>query len=195
MTTRTYGSRYGELGGTYVSAADIAKLMRRDIKTAVGEGKLPGRVGNYSVRVQNYAGGRSIDVEARDLQGLWQECDGTVPGTETVYPDGSRTAQACPNYVHSETHPGSHDNTHRVLTAEGRRIEKVLAEIHAAYNHDGSDSMTDYYDVNYYGHARIEYEDQAAFRARERDRKLARLAALDRTRKATPAGIEIDRDL
>lgn len=47
-----------------------------------------------------------------------------------------------------------HDDDRHVYLAPNKRyqeIDKVLAEIHAAYNHDGSDVQTDYFDVKYYG--------------------------------------------
>jgi hypothetical protein len=53
-----------------------------------------------------------------------------------------------------------------VLTAEGRRVLGVLERLHEAYNHDGSDVMTDYFDRLYFGTVEV-YEhdnrdDQAA---------------------------------
>ena len=151
MYERSYGMRYDELGGKYVPPP-TSKLMRRDIKAAIASGELPGCTGNYSVRVKNYSGGRSINIEARDLEGMGQDCDGTVPGK----------AHACPNYWCA----ANNDSPHAVLTVEGERVEGLLKGIHSAYNHDGSDVMTDYFDVNYYGQACIEDEWSRAFRQR-----------------------------
>jgi antirestriction protein len=153
MTDRRYGPRYAEVSGRWFEASEIAKLMRRDIKAAIKAGELPGKFANYRVRVSNYSMGRSIEVRAINLEGMWQDCDGTVPGTETVYDDGSASAQACPSYTHADARPGA--APHRTLTAEGRRVRKVLEAIHWAYNYDGSDSMTDYYDKNYGGSADV----------------------------------------
>lgn len=172
---RRYGSKYKELGG-YQPASHIAKLMRADIKDAINRGKLPGKMSNYSVRVHNYSMGRSIDITARDLEGMWQQCDGTVPGTEKAYTGGGRTmwvADSCHYYGHENPY----FEGHQVLTVEGQRIEKILQGIHNAYNYDGSDVMTDYFDVNFYGSASIESEWERESRLREKARKEARKAS------------------
>lgn len=170
-TDRAYGIRYGTMEGAYMSAADIAKLMREDIRLEVSVGALPGKPGNYSVRVHNYSGGRSIRIEARDLPDMWQTCDGIVPGSADEY-----GARACPDAWcagHNDPVYAKHARTHRTLTVEARRILKILEAIHGAYNHDGSDVMTDYFDVNYYGEASIEDEWHAEYRAREQAKKAA----------------------
>src|SRR6478736_1162279 len=61
---------------TYVTASDIAKAMRADIKTAIKKGILPGTARNYTVRVHNYSGGRSINIRAIDLDDMWETCKG-----------------------------------------------------------------------------------------------------------------------
>lgn len=150
MYERTYGKKYDTLGG-YQSAADIAKLMRADIKKEINAGNLPGTARNYTVRVHNYAGGRSIDIRTKNLpESLWQECDGTIPGSEDGY-----SARICRDYWCKGRNDSPHAYTHQTLTVEGQRIEKILKAIHAAYNYDGSEIMTDYFDVNYYGNAQV----------------------------------------
>lgn len=47
-------------------------------------------------------------------------------------------------------HTSKH-NAFLVPTERYDEIQQVLVEIHAAYNHDGSDVQTDYFDVRYYG--------------------------------------------
>lgn len=37
------------------------------------------------------------------------------------------------------------------LTREARAVLDTLEELHNGYNHDGSDAMTDYFDVKFYG--------------------------------------------
>jgi hypothetical protein len=140
---RKYGARYGAMGGKYLSAAEIAKLMRADIKAEIAAGNLPGSARDYGVRVHNYSGGRSIRIEARHMEHLWIECDGR--DCRDVW----CKAKGLPEYA-------AHAQTHKVLSAEGKRILAILQSIHDAYNHDGSDVMTDYFDVNYYGEASIE---------------------------------------
>jgi len=42
-----------------------------------------------------------------------------------------------------------------VLSDEGRALDTQLEAMISAYNFDGSDSMTDYFHVNFYGHVNI----------------------------------------
>lgn len=167
MYERSYGEKYNH--GGWESAADIAKKMRVDIKAAIASGELPGKASNYSVRSRSYSGGQAIDVEARDLDGMWQVCQGIIPGSEDGY--GARCCGDvwCKNggrYSDSE-----HAREHDTLTVEGRRIEKVLQKIHNDYNHDGSEIMVDYFDRRYWGHAEIEskwaYESRQEQKARK----------------------------
>lgn len=165
MYERSYGARYDEARG--LTMAQTAALIRRDIKAAVNAGDLPEL--NYSVRSSVFSGGGSIDVEVRDWLQAWQDCTGIVPGSEDGY-----SARACPQ---SQYH-GEHATCgHKVLTVEAQRVMAALKAIHGAYNHDGSEIMVDYFDVNYYGQVSIEDEWDADARARERERKAARKAA------------------
>jgi hypothetical protein len=152
MSSRSYGYLYEQLGGA-PSAADIARAIRADIKQATGEGLLPAGW-TYSVRSRLFAGGCAVDVTVKGCADAWQECDGTVPGTRRATPSGGWTAQACgnpwcagradPRYAHAA-------ETHFVLTEDAMAARITLQRIHDAYNHDGSDVTTDYFDVRYYG--------------------------------------------
>lgn len=145
----------------YVTASELAKLMRADIKAAIAKGVLPGTTKNYTVRVHNYSGGRSINIRAVDLSGMWTPCKG-------VTHDGF----VCRHYN------CEHDTNEvdMVLTAEGRRIESVLKDIHSSYNYDASEVMVDHFNVNFYGSAGIETEWDARFRKSEKARKDAKKA-------------------
>lgn len=169
MYERTYGYRYREQDG--LSTAQIAKLIRADIKTAINEGLLPERW-RYSVRSERFAGGTSIDITVRDCADAWTECDGTANGGLT----GCRNPWCAAGGIHKDK-PGA--SAHDVLTDEAQAAKITLERIHGAYNHDGSDSMVDYFDVNYYGQVDFESADSARFRAREQARKAERRAALD----------------
>lgn len=143
MYERSYGSKY-DPKAPYRTAADIAKDMRADIKAALAKGDLPGTMRNYTVRVQNYSGGRSIDVSAVDLPGMW---------TKGMDWRDEREID--------------------VLTAEGESVKRVLKMIHNAYNYDGSDVMVDYFDVNYYGQAGVLDPWGQDYRDRQRAKKEA----------------------
>lgn len=164
---RYYGPKYDQISDRYASAATIARQIRADIKAAVKRGQLPGTTKNYRVRSHSYTGGQSINITAVGLTGMWQQCDGTIPGTRDVYLDDDgniafTAADRCRDYwckaggVHADL-PGA--EYHQTMTVEARRVLAVLEAIHADYNHDGSDTMTDYFDVRYYGTAQVARED------------------------------------
>lgn len=158
MYERSYGAKYAE-PAKYARAADIAKLIRRDIKDAIKQGLLPGKASNYSVRSESFSGGSAIRVKAIGLDGMWQQCEGIIPGSEDGY-----GARYCRNHwcKAKEDRPGA--EYHDILSVEGQRVEKILKDLHSAYNHDGSDSMVDYFDVRYYGQAEIESAWEAKYR-------------------------------
>lgn len=186
MTDRHYGYRYGELG-EHPSTTEISKAIRQDIKQAVKEGLLPGSPVQFSVRTEYFSGGSSIDITVRNWDSAWQECDGTVPGTRKEWPDGGSTATACPNLwcaARNDPERAAHATPHLVLTEHGQAAKMTLDRIINAYNHDGSDVMTDYFDVRFYGHVTFESPDGAAFRAKEKARLAERRAAIDEAAKA-----------
>lgn len=176
MYERKYGYRYNEVTG---GAAEIAKAIRADIKTAVAEGLLPSHW-TYSVTTERATLSSAIYVKVRDCADAWLDCDGTVPGTRHVWPDGSTTATGCPNVWCAARNDPAYAHAaekHEVLSEEARVAKVTLERIHNAYNHDGSDLMTDYFDVRYYGTVDFEDASSAAFRKREKERLAAKKAA------------------
>lgn len=155
MYERSYGSKYAEFftneDGTHRwrTAAEIAAAIRADIKAAVKAGDLP-KEAKYSVTCENYSGGRSINVVVRDLPGAWVPAD---------------SEEAAPHRWGVEGN---------VLSLTAKAVQDKVKEIHGAYNYDGSEAMVDYYDVNYYGDAKIEDEWSADFRARQKAAKAAK---------------------
>lgn len=173
--SRAYGEKAQQ---GWRDAADIAKLIRVDIKAAIGAGELPGKPANYSVRTRKYAGGQSIDVEALDLPGMWQICRGIVPGSDKGRGGRSCGRPWCKYSGINKDLPGAEE--HSILTAEGRQVEEVLQKIHDSYNWDGSEVMVDYFDRLYWGRAEIESEWSARSRAEQkaaREAKRARATA------------------
>jgi hypothetical protein len=178
MYERSYGYQY-EQGGKLDTAA-IAKLIRRDIKTAVGEGLLPDRWA-YSVKTDRFAGGSSIDVRVTNCADAWMPCPGYQVGTRRDHGDGCWTATGCgdPWCKAGGEHKDLPDaQYHDVLTEEALAAKMTLERIHGAYNHDGSDAMTDYFDVNYYGHVAFQDVRSAQWEAEEKARKAAKRDAL-----------------
>jgi hypothetical protein len=131
MYETAYGPRYHDLkaltGKDYPSAADIAKLIRADLKAGVASGDLPSTFAGYdvtySVTVENYSGGRSIGIEVRGV------------------PEAARTELRTDHF-------GYEVNAN---TDDANALLAKLKTYHWAYNYDGSDSQTDYYHVNYGG--------------------------------------------
>jgi hypothetical protein len=152
---RSYGYKYNEVHGGEI---------RADVKQAVAEGLLPKRW-KYSVTKQDYSGGRSIDVEVRDCADAWVEEDLSRCPLDGL--TGQKTCQE--NFHYSPRCAGA---LH--LTEEADAALMTLKRIHGAYNYDGSDSMTDYFDVNYYGIVKFEDAWTAAWKAKEKARKEAK---------------------
>lgn len=129
-TTARTGNRYDET--RTLDVADVARLIRADIKAAVKAGRIP-KGPRYSVRTSRFSGGCSIDVNVSNWDG-----DCRVLGSD---------ARSCSD------HPDFADSY--VYTAEADAAVKVLRSITGNYNRDNSDSQTDYYDVRFYSHVQI----------------------------------------
>lgn len=135
---RVYGAKYQQVKG--MGLAEIAKLMREDVKVARKVGKQmtePGAVAvidaigtmpaqiKVSITSRYYSGGGSIDIRVKNIPRDWgfiEEEHAFRPGFMYLVPSPAFAA---------------------VLTD--------LRVIHAAYNYDGGDITTDYFDQNYLG--------------------------------------------
>lgn len=125
LPSRTYGPKYHTLD-RHASAADIAKAVRADVKAATKTGDLgdyPPQI-KFSVRSDNFAGGCSVDIIIRNAPDEWLWSDKTDP-----------------NY----------GDNRRIVSAEARQLADRLRSLLHAYNHDGSDTQADYWDVRFYG--------------------------------------------
>lgn len=138
-------SQYNDFKGSKynsdLSTTEIAKLIREEIKALRKAGKLP--TGKYSVRSQYFSGGSSIDVRVRDLDMLIWNPDALIT-QEITYPNQPW------NWRGNVTEPQYNKWAQDVLD--------TLNGLMDAYNHDRSDIMTDYFDVNFYGHAEFDWE-------------------------------------
>lgn len=122
-----------------MDVVEIAKRLRSEIKEEVKAGRLP--KGKYSVRIDRYSMGQSIDINIMDVEG------------PILNPDHDRM---------------SADEEKRRYYVP--KIHEALAKLEGmlqAYNRDNSDTMTDYFDVKFYGHAKVHWELEA------RERKAA----------------------
>lgn len=134
---RAYGEKYSEVADLRLT--DIAKRIRADIKLARKVAKAMAAPGamvtvdplrdapetlKYSVRTQYYSGGGSIDITITGVPEDW----GWVTEKDPHFPDETR----------------------RMPSPALRAVAKELAAITAAYNYNGSDLVTDYFDVRFY---------------------------------------------
>jgi hypothetical protein len=134
---RAYGLKYHLARD--LTTTQIAKLIRTDIKLArkaaqqtAAEpaalktvdpiGDAPAQI-TFSVRSQYYSGGSSIDITIKNIPEAW-------------------------GWTAEDDHFG---RSRKVPTPELRALAQELKALHRAYNYDGSDITTDYFDVNYYG--------------------------------------------
>lgn len=133
---RTYGRKYDQTKGK--SLTDIAKLIRQDIKLATKAARAVHKPGDLavadpvatlphglkiSVRTRYFSGGGAIDIIIRHIPHAW----GWVPQETVHWHKGQTPSPAL------------------------KALAEELKDIHRAYNHDGSDIMTDYFDVRFYG--------------------------------------------
>lgn len=108
-----------------LDVAEIAKLLRADLKAA--------KLGvKFGVRVRRFAGGCAIDVTIK-----------TLPVFRVVNPERVIAEIETP---HAYPLPD-------YLTTEGRELLNKVEGMLQAYNRDASDTMFDYFCVNFYGHA------------------------------------------
>lgn len=129
---RTYGEKYDP---NEYDASKIAKRIRVDLKAA-----FPGVT--FWVRTNKFSMGQSIDVYV-DYPGVVRcpECQGQRTSW-TYEGQHGQLCQTCATWA-GGIHP------------DANAMADKVKQIHGAYNHDGSDTMTDYFDVKYYGTVHI----------------------------------------
>lgn len=107
---------------------DIAKAVRKDIAAAIKAGELPAM--KTSVTIERFSGGCALRVKVKEIAG------------GALNPDHVRANAANP-YRHEFDLPP------RYLPHAKAALE-TLKKIVRAYKRDASDSMVDYFDVNFY---------------------------------------------
>jgi hypothetical protein len=144
---RRIGSKYEETKD--LGTTEIAARIRQDIKDAVARGDLPSDA-NISVKTDKFAGGSAIRIDVSNWPGATKVgdeslCTGTLDIGNGLYP--------------SHCKDGNHDwrcaaAPHASDAAEA--VQKTIQAIHDSYNYDGSDMMTDYFNVRYYGQVKVD---------------------------------------
>jgi hypothetical protein len=145
-----YEKSFGEKYDSKLNTTQIAARFREDVKAAVKSGALPKGL-KLSVRSSYYSGGSSIDVAIKE-----------APVTVLAEP---RLFDEC-------AEPNKHSNEH-MMTLEAEVLQAKIERMLQAYNFDGSDIQTDYFNVNFYGHVRYASELERG----ERDAYAARYKA------------------
>lgn len=160
MYERTYGYLYDRER----SVKDDAKLIRSTIKTMAKAGILPADW-TYSVRYDTFAGGCAIRVTATSPRPIYLMDPGMIaahkerPRVVTVPRHLRDRADGGGEWMRLEIRAGDQYDIYWIdsLTDEARAVSDALNELHHACNHDdGSDSMTDHFDVKFYGTAQLE---------------------------------------
>jgi len=125
----------------YTDIKDIAKFVRGDLKKDFPKMK-------FSVRIERYSGGRSLNVTIKET---------TIPILHN--PNRvKKTIEDGYNY-----YPASNEPAY-LLPAE--QLLKRVKDITDAYNYDESDMMTDYFSVNFYSHVGFAWELEKADKAK-----------------------------
>jgi hypothetical protein len=131
-TTKTTGSKYEETRN--LNIAQIAKLVRADLKADSKAGRLPKGV-KYSVRISNYSMGCSLTVTVK-----------AVPeGFEIVNPLRAQLDRDEPHFAY-HTLTATDPRLPR-LTDQAVKLVADLTELVNVYNRKDIDIMTDYYNV------------------------------------------------
>lgn len=131
-----YGAKYDK----NLTLKDIAKALRADIAAAQKLGaddhwRLPRGI-KVSVRTDYFANGKALRVSLTAFPG------------ELMNP--------APLLAHELFPQESSSFRFQQYTKDGARCIAVLEGLMQAYNFDHSDSQTDYFHVNFYGHASVD---------------------------------------
>lgn len=135
--------------------AEVAKILRRNIKEAIKAGELPQGL-KTSVRIDRYSMGQSMDVRVTGL-----------PEGVQWYTD--EYAIETKGFTRPADRYSGWDG--EMLTKEAGEILEKLSKMRESFNRDNSDIMVDYFDVRYYGSTSIGWELDRDLR----DAQLARL--------------------
>lgn len=116
--------------------AEVAKLVRADIKRAQAEGKLPSLL-KVSVRISRFSGGSAVDVCVR-------EAPVQIHSSEFVQ--------------HQLRTKGMQHFEGQWYSEAARSLLKTLEAIGEEYRRVDSDLQADYYSTNFYLHVKFDHE-------------------------------------
>jgi hypothetical protein len=143
MYERVFGSNYDP----EMTSKDCAAAIRKAARTALKDGTLPAGW-TVSVRYTHSSLHSAVDVVA------------TAPGPIYAADPTARDEWL----IHAETGEWVHGRFDS-MTLDAQRVETWLTELHRSYNHDGSDTQTDYFDVKFYGTVQVRQAEGLPFDA------------------------------
>ena len=106
----------------------------------------------FAVRIERYAGGQSLNIGIKEV------------------PAGFRFVRENPKDFERDYRP-------MVWTEELRDAQEKARAIGLRFNYDGSEIQFDYFDVNYYCHAFVEFQSPAYEAQREQEQAFMKAAA------------------
>lgn len=119
----------------WMDITDIAKEVRKELKEAFPECK-------FSVTIQRFAGGRSMSVSLMEAP-------------ENPLLDGEDYAQINDRHIRYDDFEECWKSNGYRLTGTGAQLLSQAVKIANRRNWDNSDTMIDYFDVNYYFHLEV----------------------------------------
>jgi hypothetical protein len=130
---RVYGAKYNDLLSSDGGWVDV-KDIAKAIRADIKAAVKSGDIPavKYSVRIDRFSGGQSINV----------------------------TISGIPNARIEREHP--YGGTVVANSDEANLVQHKVQAMVDAYNHDGSDSQTDYWDVRFYGFVSIDWRESVA---------------------------------
>lgn len=137
MTNTVYGIKYN----SKLSTKDIASIIRQEIKEEIKQGNLP--KAKYSVRKDSY---NAIRVYISNVQ-----------SPKLMFNPHHILFQKENPSFYTGNLPIFHEARER-YTPEGKRVLAKLETMLQAYNYDGSDSQSDYFNVNFYATVQFDWE-------------------------------------
>lgn len=137
--------------------AAIAKLVRKDIKTAVKAGALPKGL-KASIRISRYSMGQSLNITITACPSITETPGLTILNHRRLLLDAQHP------------HRGHHDmpiEYVRIFSDESIAITKTIEGIALVYGYDRSEPMTDYYNSAFNLDVKFDYalerEERTAF--------------------------------
>lgn len=132
-TYNPYERTYGQEYKENLDIAEIAKIVRKQLKAHFANT-------TWSVTIKRYSGGQSMNIDLVD-----------APGVQLV--------DINPQY-NPDNYPGHNLKKWKYSDTYNKMMEQAKG-FAQSYNYDGSDIMTDYFDVNFYCFTGVKFNSKA----------------------------------